>query len=219
MKLLDIRLSSQEYSLHFSMQRLCMDLTLMGRKCLRSFLLIMRFEMHLLLLVFIISCSSTKDVVYIILAYFLSNTLISTIRFILLARTLPAEDTQTHTTSISLGKHLSFMDFLSNVSMYIDKILIFQFLGATPLALYALALAPIKQLQSISKIIRSLVLPKFSARSGRELKKTMHIKIKIFYLVSITAAILYCVFDNYSLLRFSHNIMKHLYIHKSYRSG
>lgn len=136
----------------------------------------------------------TKDVVYIILAYFLSNTLVSTIRFILLARTLPAEDAQTHTTSISLGKHLSFMDFLSNVSMYIDKILIFQFLGATPLALYALALAPVKQLQSISKIIRSLVLPKFSARSGRELKKTMHIKIKIFYLVSIAAAILYCVF-------------------------
>lgn len=135
----------------------------------------------------------TQSVVYVILAYFLSNTLISSIRFLLLARTIQTEHDTTHAESLSLGKHLSFMDLLSNISLYIDKILVFQLLGATPLAFYALALAPVKQLQSISKIVRVLVLPKFSTRTPQELKASMQRKIGIFYLVSFAVVVTYCI--------------------------
>jgi len=136
----------------------------------------------------------THDVVLIILAYFLTNTFISGLRFWLLARRITSESGPSDTATLLLGKHLSVMDVFSNISTFIDKIIVFQLLGATSLAIYALALAPVKQLQGVSKIVRTLVLPKFSTRSAAELKRTIPHKSKIFFLVSVVIVILYCFF-------------------------
>jgi O-antigen/teichoic acid export membrane protein len=136
----------------------------------------------------------THNVLYVVSAYFISSTLISVVRFFNLTKKLPTVSHENQPEdSLSIGKHLSMMEVFSNISTYIDKIIVFQLLGATSLALYALALAPIKQLQSASRIIKALVLPKFSTRSAKELKKSMSRKTLIFFLVSLAIAIMYCV--------------------------
>jgi O-antigen/teichoic acid export membrane protein len=136
----------------------------------------------------------THNITYIVLAFFLSNTLISVARFANLLMKIPKSDNQMAQSTLSFGKHMSVMELLGNVTSYVDKIVIFQFLGATHLAFYSLALAPIKQLSSVARVTRTLVLPKFSTRSAHELKKLMHHKILIFFLILLVVTVAYCFF-------------------------
>lgn len=136
----------------------------------------------------------THDVLYTALTYFIVNTLISGVRFFILVRRIPQEEAPDHAQALHFGKHMSIMDIIGNMSTYLDKIIVFQFLGATPLALYALAIAPIKQMSSVTRIIRTLVFPKFSTRSAKELKELMRHKIFVFFLTLVVITILYCIF-------------------------
>ncbi len=135
----------------------------------------------------------TQNVVAIIFTYFFTSTLISMVRYLYLVNGIPKSVAEAKSPNLSIGKHLSLMDAFSNFSTYIDKIIVFQLLGATSLAVYALAMAPIKQLQGISKIARTLVLPKFSARTLPELQATIPRKTFLFFLASFGIMVAYCV--------------------------
>lgn len=134
----------------------------------------------------------TRDALSVVIAFFLINTAISVIRYGLLASTI--RDTEgPQDNSIRFGKHLSIMDAFSVIATHIDKIIIFQLLGAAPLAIYTLALAPVKQLQGISKVIRTLILPKLSNMDITEIRRTLPHKFNVFLVVSALIATLYCL--------------------------
>lgn len=137
----------------------------------------------------------THNVLYVVCAYFFSSTLISVMRFYFLSKKIPPSDENEGLIKSNLvtGKHLSLMELLGNISIYVDKIVVFQLLGATSLAFYSLALAPIKQLQSVSRIMRALALPKFSTRTAHELKNAMRHKILMFFLGALFITIFYCI--------------------------
>lgn len=71
----------------------------------------------------------------------------------------------------SYSKHLSAMEIIGRIASQLDKILIFHFLGAAPLAIYSFAIAPVEQLQSGKKILSTLILPKIAGRPFEELQK------------------------------------------------
>lgn len=73
---------------------------------------------------------------------------------------------------MSYSGHLSAMDIIGSLAHHLDKILIFHYLGAAPLALYAFAIAPVEQLQGGKKIISTLIIPKASERPLEELRKS-----------------------------------------------
>ena len=139
----------------------------------------------------------THDVLMVVLSFFISNTLISVVRYVYLVRRIPKdtpEESQIDQKSATLGKHLSFIEVISNIANHIDKILIFQLLGATSLAHYALALAPVKQLQGVSRIIRTLIIPKFSIRTEKDIRAGMTFKMLIFLGISGVIVLTYCMF-------------------------
>lgn len=70
-------------------------------------------------------------------------------------------------------KHLSFMGVLGKIGENIDKVLVFHFLGAAPLALYAFALTPVAQLKLIADIPVRIALPKLSERNYEDLRTTL----------------------------------------------
>lgn len=72
----------------------------------------------------------------------------------------------------SYGKHLSAMEVIGLIAGNLDKILIFHYLGAAPLAIYAFAIAPVEQLQGGKKILSALIFPKLSERPFEELQKS-----------------------------------------------
>lgn len=89
------------------------------------------------------------------------------------------------------GKHNTLVNILDIATDQLDKLLVFHFLGAIQLAIYAFALAPIKQLRSHNKILKSLALPKFVQNDISTLKATLPQKLFLYFLVLILLVTLY----------------------------
>lgn len=124
----------------------------------------------------IITLLITKNLFIIVFVYFFSWT---SLRFILLKITLKnfelnkIKDPET----ISFGKHLSLMDILQSIAGQADKILIYHYVGATELAIYAFASAPLSQIKSFLLNIKILALPKLSITPSDQIKKYLPKKI------------------------------------------
>lgn len=111
-------------------------------------------------------------------------------RTLKLYRPGPATDPE----SIPYALHLTLMSFLGRVASYVDKVLVFHFLGAAPLAVYTFAVAPSQYVLKFNGILRTLALPKLAGRDIPTLKKTLPRKISLHFLVALA------VFGIYELL-------------------
>ncbi len=128
----------------------------------------------------------TKNLFLIIISYFLANIII---RLILTMITIYKEDLNANKDkeTILYGKHLSFMTMFNKGSSYVDKLLIFHYIGAPELAIYSIAVAPVEQLRAMTTNINILALPKFSSTKIENIKKTL--KSKIFKMMAILTLI------------------------------
>jgi O-antigen/teichoic acid export membrane protein len=130
----------------------------------------------------------TKSIPLLVFAYFFSWT---TIRYIALQRTIRASALRgdADISVISYGKHLSAMGILSTIANYIDRFLVFHFIGAAQLAIYSIAIAPPEQLKGLMKNVQSLALPKYSGRSLESIHQGLVSKItRVSLMVSIPVA-------------------------------
>lgn len=100
------------------------------------------------------------------------------------------KDSQT----IFYGKHLSLMNVLGIISIQIDKILIFHYLGAIELAIYAFALAPVDQLRNIIKNIQPLAVPKFASQEKKFNYKNYLKKLLLMIIILFILTVLYIIF-------------------------
>lgn len=66
--------------------------------------------------------------------------------------------------AMAFGAHVSFMNAIGTLAANLDKILIFQFFGAAPTAVYALAQALPDQIDGVTSNLRSLATPKYAER-------------------------------------------------------
>jgi O-antigen/teichoic acid export membrane protein len=124
----------------------------------------------------------TKNLFLILLTYFASWTLM---RFIFFKTTLKKfslnqnQDPQT----ISYGKHLSLMGVIGTIASYLDRLLIFHYLGAAEVAIYSIAIAPPEQIKGFLGLLDTLVFPKFSEKNINEIKSGIRDKfIKLVFL-------------------------------------
>ena len=134
----------------------------------------------------------TKNLFLIILAYFVSYTLL---RFVFLKITIKKShlNQKQDPQAISYGKHLSLMGIIVVIAGQLDKVLIWHFLGAAPLAIYFIAVTPPLKIKDALKSIGGLALPKFSQRSKNELKRSVSKKIFKFFLLIIPIVVLYII--------------------------
>ncbi|KND47923.1 MAG: O-antigen export protein [Parcubacteria bacterium C7867-004] len=72
----------------------------------------------------------------------------------------------------NLGWHFSAMNLLSTIAQQVDKIVVFHYLGAVQLAVYALATALPEQVKNVFGSVSTLAFPKFVERPFREIQKT-----------------------------------------------
>jgi O-antigen/teichoic acid export membrane protein len=75
--------------------------------------------------------------------------------------------------AFAYGKHLSLMGVINNIAQQIDNVLIFQLLGAAPLAIYSFATAFPDRIASLVKFIPAIALPKLAVRTTEEVKATL----------------------------------------------
>ncbi|MBN2094115.1 MAG: oligosaccharide flippase family protein [Candidatus Zambryskibacteria bacterium] len=95
--------------------------------------------------------------------------------------------------AVNYGKHLSVVYVIGLLLGELDKILVFHYLGAINLAVYALAVAPTDQIKGILKNVNALAMPRFSNRTPEEIRRTLWHKVLILALV-ITIMVLGYIF-------------------------
>lgn len=132
----------------------------------------------------------TDNLFIVLFSYFVPWTIT---RFIFTKKTLLSipSDSLVDSSVSTYGKHLTLMSVLSTVALHIDKILIFHYLGAIELAIYAFAIAMPEHLKAVLKGIHTLALPKFAASTIKEIRKTMYRKMATFGIVVIAGIAVY----------------------------
>jgi O-antigen/teichoic acid export membrane protein len=120
----------------------------------------------------------THDPVALVFVYFASNTLSAGLLYLLVVERfrLPSSE---ENEMISYSKHLSAINILSNIVGQADKVLVFHFLGATSIAVYALALLPVKQIEALFTLLSSITFPKLSTMEFTTLKKVLPQKVRV----------------------------------------
>lgn len=132
----------------------------------------------------------TDNLLFILGVYFISNAIANVICYLLtISKYKPEKKIEDET--IGYGKHLSLMNVVPNIALYIDKILIFYFLGPVQVAIYAIAQAPVEQLRGLNKILNRLSFPKLSQKSFGELKKSLGMIAFKLTLIMLSIAVLY----------------------------
>lgn len=138
----------------------------------------------------------TKNLIILILVYFCSYSILRIFfLFLIIKKIKPNRKNDPKT--ISYGKHLSFIGIIVLIAQQIDKILLFHFMGPINLAVYSFATLPVQYIRNPLQTIQELALPKLSARSKEEIKKTLPKKlIKATFLI-IIVIIIYAVLAPY----------------------
>lgn len=160
-----------------------------GRKLFDQTIKYHFFEKILVTTSLVLLAIYNKNVVFIILGYYLSYSLIRFIFYKNLEKKDPEQNNETE--FLSFGKHLSLIGAITSVATYLDKILVFHYIGAAQLAGYYLALVPFKQTQNLLSSLRTLAFPKFSINNKADLRKTLPRKILKIYTVVLPIILLY----------------------------
>lgn len=119
----------------------------------------------------------TKNILVIILAYFIVWTSLRCVLFFITLKKVP-QKSPVDLRAISYGKHLSLLSILSTAATYIDQMLIYHFLGPIQVAIYAVAIAPAEQLRALFRGIGNLALPKLAVKNGMEIRRAVIQKLK-----------------------------------------
>ncbi len=133
----------------------------------------------------------------IIAVYFVIGALVPLFLYYKTLRAYKHENKKEDPGIVLYSGHLSAMDIIGNFAHYLDKILIFHYLGAVPLAIYAFAIAPVEQLQSGKKILSTLILPKISGRSFEELQESGPRKALLLTIYALGLAFLWVILAPY----------------------
>jgi O-antigen/teichoic acid export membrane protein len=113
----------------------------------------------------------TQNVYFMLLTYFGTWTALRII-FTIHVITKRKLNTITDPQAIRNGIHLSFINVINTIASLIDKVLVFQVVGASALAIYSIATAPIDQVKNfMTRSLSALAMPKYSIKEKGDLKQ------------------------------------------------
>ncbi len=114
----------------------------------------------------------TNNLIFLLFAYFIPFTFFRFVFFKHIEKKLKTNDTP-DTDTVVYGKHLSIMGILGVVAGHLDKMLVFNFLGASELAVYAIISAPVEQIKGLVDNVSKIALPKFSRQTSLDIRSTI----------------------------------------------
>lgn len=138
-----------------------------------------------------------SDSLFVLLvAYFGLNTALQGLFFWFVMQKIKRADQtlQCVEEAISFGKHLSLIGVMGVIAKYIDKVLIWHFLGPVQVAIYTFATVPVTHVSQLFQPLGTLALSKFSQREKDVLKSAIPKKIGKLFLFSIPVTLAYIVF-------------------------
>ncbi len=138
----------------------------------------------------------TNNLIWIIVVYLLNNTLTNAFLYFL-AKTKFKPNKKNDPQIISYGKHLSVINVISTIASYLDRLLIFHYLGPVELAIYSFAASPINQIKALFKSISTLAMPKLAQRSFKEIDAVLFKRLFKLFLLGGAIALFYIIVAPY----------------------
>jgi O-antigen/teichoic acid export membrane protein len=132
----------------------------------------------------------TRSFVWVVFANFFFGFLSNSIIYFLIRRRFTFND-QTDPATIPYGNHLTVMAIPGVISSQIDALLIFQFIGPAPLAIYSFATIIPEKIAGMLKFTSGIALPKLSEKNPEEVKNILFKRIWLFLLLIGIAAYIY----------------------------
>jgi len=164
---------------------------LQGRRLFKYSSLYNIVKQIILLLSIIITLILTNNLLVVLFIHFFFRALLNLIFFKHSLKKFPPnskEDSQT----IPYGLQLSLLGIVQKISLHIDQILLWHFLGAVEIAVYNFAILPVVILKSlVGGNISTLAFPKLSRRDTQTIKKTLPAKIRRYFLIIVPLLVLY----------------------------
>lgn len=132
----------------------------------------------------------TNSLLIVLAVYFITFTIV---RFFIFRAVIKrhTENPSVDKETTKYGKHLSVMDILSTVSDALDSILLWQFVGPAPVAVYAFAKGIPVQVSVAMQRIMTLAFPKFAQRDFQTIRSSLVHKMLLMFLVMLIVVILY----------------------------
>lgn len=114
----------------------------------------------------------TDNIFYILLSYFLPQIIYKFFNYQATLKKYPEND-RTDPNILSYTKKLSAINTIPLLASQIDKVLIFHYLGAAPVAIYSFATVLPEQIFGFFHHLNILALPKYSSQNISELRKAV----------------------------------------------
>jgi len=167
-----------------------------GKKLFRNSTQYYSISRIISVLILITTIFFTNNLFIILLSYFLPWTIL---RFFFLLVTIKkfCPNKKKDKGTMSYGKHLSLVGVISNLSIYLDNILLFHYLGAVQVAIYVFAFAPVEQVRALYKTIPILAIPKLSNRSILEIDSILYKRLSRLFIIGAVIALLYLLVAPY----------------------
>lgn len=134
----------------------------------------------------------TQNIFWLIIVYFVSHTS-ANIFFYYLTKFKLSPNKQEDPRTMNYAMHLSAVGIISAIGSYLDKILLFTFVGSSQLAIYSFAVLLPEQIKSVAGNLNELALPKLASRPEGEIRATIMKKLLRVALVIIPIIIIYIV--------------------------
>lgn len=131
----------------------------------------------------------TDNIIWILLAYFVTQTLASismyhwTVRKLRIAKA----SNDVHET-IKYGKQMSVLSFFQLSGGQLDQLLLWHFLGPVPLAFYAIALSPMQEARNFLGNFLSMLFPRLAVKSKEEARHIIPTRILQMTLIAALVA-------------------------------
>ncbi len=134
----------------------------------------------------------SDNVVYVILAYFISNTIASWLCYeYTLRRYNIGHEATSEASTLTYAKHSSVMSFISMVAGQLDSLLLWHFAGPAQVAIYAFATTPVKELKGLQENIFSLLTPKMAMRPEHEVRASLGFRTRQLFYVIVPVVVVY----------------------------
>jgi O-antigen/teichoic acid export membrane protein len=145
-------------------------------------------------LVVLLTLVITRNLIWILLAYFLTNIYLAWSQYVYSVKHLHIhESDEGLKEAVSFGKHMSVLGFFMLISGQIDQLLLFHFTGAAQLAIYTLALAPVQEGRNLLVNFSTIIFPKLARKTKEEIRISLPLRLKQITILSIIATIGYIV--------------------------
>jgi len=138
----------------------------------------------------------TKNIFWLIAAYLMSSTFLNYF-FYLLTKFKFQPNKNEDAKTLNYAKHLSLIEVISSIGSYLDKILLFNFVGSAQLAIYSFASLLPEQINNITQNINTLAFPKLASKSPEEIKATIMKKLLKLSFLTALIIVLYIIIAPY----------------------